>query len=121
MPLQITDVQSILSEMLDRTASKADVHPSFAIELANYSRRMALEDLDTSEVSIVIEGIVEEAISQRAPRLDAGAVHAVTFELCDNPWKACDSISKAILRRKNMPEAVSKIDARIAELTKLLT
>ena len=121
MALKITDVKSILDGLLDRASGAPEVHPSFAIELANYSRRIALQDLDTSEVTVVVEGLAKKALQKTTGRLDARLVTTVALELCEDPWGLCETTSMAILREKNMMGSAAKIDLRIQQLTKLLS
>ena len=103
-----------LQRVVDRISMKAesmsvDVHPSFGVELTNYSRRRGLEELDMSETVIVLEGLTERALKRQPNRLDASLFQIVTLELCDDPFGLCEAAARVVLLDKNMPAAAAKV------------
>jgi len=112
---------ALLQKVVNKTKSRAqslgiEVHPSFGVELANYSRRLGLEVLEPEEMAVVLEGLGEYALEERPDILDANLLQTITLKLCSHPFRICDGAAHYVLLEKDMPAAAKKVEGSIKAL-----
>jgi hypothetical protein len=110
-----------LQKIVHNAKSKAqllgiDVHPSFGVELANYSLRLGLKELEPREMEVVLEGLAEHALEERPELLDARMLQTISLRLCPHVFRICDGAAHYVLLEKDMPLAAKKVEISIKKL-----
>ena len=110
MSLKVKTLRRIIRDIdAEAEAAGVKVHPSFGIELVNYSQRIALSQLFVPEVEIVLHDMASRCIAERPLQLDANSLKKIAADMCDDPWGACDKAAAKVLTEHNMHDAVVRI------------
>lgn len=91
-----------LNRVFDSLKSEAssrniDVHPSFFVELQNYSRHVHVDQLEEEKLAQVIQGLGTAALEKADDRVGGGAVRSVITEICHDPFTDCSNAARNIL------------------------
>jgi len=100
--------------------SNRELHPSFRVELDNYSRHHIVRNLSPEDLHIVLTTIGEMAVerSGAAQILGGDKVRTVIVDLCNDPFSDCSVAAAKALRKAGRPSSAIKIDGELAKLYK---
>lgn len=94
----------LLNPVFENLQSEADsrqieIHPSFYVELKNYSRHVHVDQLTEHQLSHVIHEIGKSALASASGRVGGGAVRHVIIQRCPDPFSDCFEVARLILER----------------------
>lgn len=116
------DLEMELSELRKRASQfETEIHPSFYVELLNYTRHEEVRDLDSSELMKVVETVGELALELPGKRTDAGSVRLVTFLLCDNSASDCFLVARHALGRNKRELRAAVVERAASQANVLAT
>lgn len=101
--------QPTLQEAFDHLEVMAErrnleLDKSYFDELENYSRHKVVEDLTSAQLRRVIEGLGEDAMSQkqlrRARRVGGLAIRSTIMDRCTKVFSVCDQAAEFYLSRR---------------------
>lgn len=122
--VEMNPFDSVFDKLVQHaTESSVELHPSFRIELENYTRHDFVRELEVNDLRIVVKGLGEHAISRSAGEyqtVGAGVIRQILAELCKDAFGDCSLAAVDVLSRANRPRAVIKlrelIETRYGEL-----
>ena len=122
MKINLMDLQEIIESVAAEAEGPVEITPAFTVECANYTRRVALTNLDRTEMTAVVQELTRHSLSKMPNRLDAIAFRRSTLDLCSDPFGLCDDAAITILEGRKMYGAAKKVKASqaavLAELKK---
>jgi hypothetical protein len=100
--------------------SNRELHPSFRVELDNYSRHHIVKDLPADDLHSVLTTIGKMALEQSGAAKIVGGdkIRTVIVDLCDNPFSDCSLAASKALRIAGRSSSAIKIDRDLAKLYK---
>jgi hypothetical protein len=75
-----------------------EIHPSFFVELKNYSRHEVVSNLSDADLKVALVKMGRHAISGGEKKVGAGAVRVTIQEWCDDPFSPCNRAAERLLK-----------------------
>ena len=96
---ETTRLRPIFQELKDYAEEQhVEVHPSFFVELKNYSRHEVVNDLPEGDLKTVLVKMGRHAISNGERKVGAGAVRVTIEEWCCDPFSPCNRAAERLLK-----------------------
>lgn len=116
-------VMTAVFKELELTAAKAkrELHPSFKVELENYSRHRIVKSLPEDDLKIVLKGIGETAIAKSgttATILGGDRIRTIIVDLCDDPFSDCSRAAIRVLKKAQRHTTAANLQDQLMKLYK---